>query len=171
MNGVTVLSRAVGAIADSATRRVVLALHEGDEGMRAERFNSAYRLALGITLIYVLWMIVPHAIAYAKLIGGGARRSPNRGAVQRQNQNAVPRQNQKLSAPQLVALLVQTNQVAPNAELQCKAARRDWDYVCTYMPNPLESPTRLQFGLNVDATRWTTVSRHMSIGATVLPPQ
>jgi hypothetical protein len=147
--------------------------------MHAERFNSAYRLALGIVLVYVLWMIVPHAIAYAKLIGGGARRSQNRAAVQRQNQNVAQhqnqnvaqRQNQKLSAPQLVALLVQTNQVAPNAELQCKAARRDWDYVCTYMPKPLESPTRLQFGLNVDATRWTKVSRHMPMGAAVLPPQ
>jgi hypothetical protein len=139
--------------------------------MHAERFNSAYRLALGIVLVYVLWMIVPHAIAYAKLIGGGARRSQNRAAVQPQNQNVAQRQNQKLSAPQLVALLVQTNQVAPNAELQCKAARRDWDYVCTYMPKPLESPTRLQFGLNVDATRWTKVSRHMPMGAAVLPPQ
>lgn len=135
--------------------------------MHAERFNSAYRLAMGIVLIYVLWMIVPHAIAYAKLIGGGARRSQNRGAVQRQ----TTAQRDKLSAPELVALLVQTNQVAPNAELQCKAAPRDWDYVCSYMPKPLESPTRLQFGLNVDAKRWIKVSRHMPMAAVVLPPQ
>ena len=139
--------------------------------MRAERFNSAYRLAMGMVLVYVLWMIVPHAIAYAKLVGGGARRSQNPRAAQRQNPNPVQRQDQKLSAPQLVALLVQTNQVAPNAELQCKAARRDWDYVCSYMPMPLDSPRRLQFGLNVDATRWTKVSRHMPMGAAVLPPQ
>jgi hypothetical protein len=138
--------------------------------MNAQRFNSAYRLALGIVLVYVLWMIVPHAVAYAKLVGGGARRSQN-ARVQRQNPSAVQRQNQKLTAPQLVALLVQTNQVAPNAELQCTAARRDWDYVCSYMPKPLASPRRLQFGLNVDATRWTKVSRHMPMGAAVLPPQ
>ena len=135
------------------------------------RYTSGYRLFLGVFLVYVLWTLVPHAIAYGKLVAGGARRSQHARTVQRQDPSAVQRQQQKLSAPQLVALLVQHSQIAPNAELQCSPARKDWDYVCSYMPKPLESPRRLQFGLNVDATRWTKVSRHMPMGAAVLPPQ
>jgi hypothetical protein len=129
--------------------------------MDPERFNSAYRLALGIALIYFVWtMLVPRALIYADLVVSTARRS--------QTVNAA--QAHKLSAPNLESALREAKQFGPNSQLHCdyEPAAPDWDYVCSYMPTPLQSTTRLQFGANVDATRWVKVSRVVPMG-TILP--
>jgi hypothetical protein len=124
--------------------------------MDPERFHSAYRLGLTIAILYVL---VPNAIRYANLVVSNARRS--------QTLNA---QSHKLSSADLEAALRGAKQFGPNSQLDCnhEPAAPDWDYVCSYMPTPLQSPTRLQFGVNVDATRWVKVSRVMPMG-TILP--
>jgi hypothetical protein len=123
--------------------------------MDAERFNSAYRMALGITVLYALWLFFPHVSTYANLVVSGARRSQTREA-------APP----KMSAANLEAALRQANGLRPDAELRCQASR-DWDYVCSYLPD-LPSATRLHFGVNVDATRWVKVSPVVPVG-TALP--
>jgi hypothetical protein len=128
--------------------------------MDPNRFNSAYCLGLRIVLIYVvLTMLVPRALEFANLVVSNARRS-----------QTVNAQSHKLSSADLEAALRGAKQFGPNSQLDCnhEPAAPDWDYVCSYMPTPLQSPTRLQFGVNVDATRWVKVSRVMPMG-TILP--
>ena len=137
--------------------------------MDVERFNSAYRLALGITLLYVLWMLVPTVLSYTDLVVSTARRSQAVNPPQHRSQAANPAQHRKLSAVNLESALRQSPQFGPNSQLRCGPAGRDWDYVCSYMPTPLQSSTRLQFGVNVDATHWVKVSRVVPMG-TILPP-
>ena len=130
--------------------------------MDSERFRSAYRVGLGIALIYiVVWMLVPRVLSYSRVVVGGARQS--------QKVNA-PREP-KLSAPLLEAALRRTDRFGPNSRLNCEPAARDWDYVCSYLPTPLESTTRLQFGVSVDAARWVSVSRVVPMGTIVPPPE
>ena len=127
--------------------------------MHIERVNSAYRLGLGIALLYMLWTLAPNIRSLANLAVSGARHSQTLDAAQRN----------KLSAANLESALRQSKQFAWNTQLRCEIAARDWDYVCSYMPTPLQSQTRLQFGVNVDATRWVKVSDVVPI-ETILPP-
>jgi hypothetical protein len=129
--------------------------------MDAERFNSAHRFALGIVLVYVLWMLVPHVVQYTKLVAGGTRRSQTREAAARP----------KLSAANLESALRQAHRLGAESQLRCEAADRDWDYVCSYIPTELNSQTRLQFGIDVDAKLWTKVSSVVPVGTAVPPPQ
>jgi hypothetical protein len=132
--------------------------------MGPKRFNSPYRPVLAILLIYVVWtMLVPRALSYANLVVSTARRS--------QTVNAA--QPHKLSAANLESALREAKQFGPNSQLDCdyEPAAPDWDYVCSYMPTPLQSPTRLQFRVNVDATRWVKVSRVVPMGTTLPRPQ
>jgi hypothetical protein len=123
-----------------------------------ERFNSAYRVALTIVLVYVLWALVPQVGAYADLLTRTTRESRRTTARLR-----------KLSATDLEAELIRAKQVSPNAGLHCTRADRAWDYVCSYMPTPLQSKTRIEFGVIVDEKRWLSVSRVVPAG-TMLPP-
>jgi hypothetical protein len=127
----------------------------------AERFHSAYRFALGIVLVYVLLMLVPQAVQFSKLVTGGARRPQTRQAA------AGP----KLSAANLESALRQAHRLGADAQLRCKPADRDWDYVCSYIPTALQSQTRLQFGVDVDAKRSTKISSVVPVGTAVPPPQ
>ena len=136
--------------------------------MDAERFNSAYRFALGIVLVYVLWMLVPHVVQYTKLVAGGTRRSQTREAAAREKLSAA---RPKLSAANLESALRQAHGLGADSQLRCEAADRDWDYVCSYIPTALHSRTRLQFGVDVDAKLWTKVSSVVPVGTAVPPPQ
>jgi hypothetical protein len=127
----------------------------------AERFHSAYRLALGIVLVYVLLMLVPQVVQFSQLVAGGARRSQARQAA------AGP----KLSAANLESALRQAHGLGADSQLRCKPADRDWDYVCSYIPTALHSRTRLQFGVDVDAKRSTKISSVVPVGTAVPPPQ
>lgn len=129
--------------------------------MDAKRFNSAYRLGLGIAILYVVAMLIPHVVSYADFVVSGAHRARTRGTSQQQ----------KLSAAKLESDLRQAKPFGPDSQLRCKAAVRHWDYVCSYLPTPRQSSTRLQFGVNVDATRWVKVSRVMPMGTSLPPPQ
>ena len=129
--------------------------------MDAARFNSAYRTVLGIVLVYVLFMLVPHVVQYTKLVAGGTRPSKAR--------EAGPRQ--KLSAPDLAALFAQANRLGADAQIRCEPATRDWDYVCSYIPTALKSQTRLHFGVTVDLKRWTKVSSIVPVGTPIPPPK
>jgi hypothetical protein len=127
--------------------------------MDAERFQSAYRLGIGIVLVYVLWLLVPEVRGYTNLVVSTARQSRTAAAAQR------PR----LSAANLESALQREPAFGPNSQLHCEPAAREWDYVCNYLPTPLQSRTRLQFGVSVDAVRWVKVSRVVPMG-TILPP-
>jgi len=137
--------------------------------MTPERFTSAYRLALGITLIYVLWMLVPKALDFARLVRPTAPRSQTVEAAPR-SQTVNARQGNKLSAARLESALLETKQFGPAPQLRCKPAIRLWDYVCSYVPTPRQSTTRLQFGVNVDAKRWVKVSGIVPMGTALPPP-
>lgn len=129
--------------------------------MGPERFNSAYRLGIGIVLIYVLWQLVPSVLSYTQLVGDATRYS----------RKAAAAQHQKLSAAKLESALVQLKQFGPNSQLHCTPADGGWDYVCSYLPTPLQSQTRLQFGVTVDATHWVKISRVVPMGTVVPPPR
>jgi hypothetical protein len=80
-------------------------------------------------------------------------------------------QQRKLSPAALESLLIRAKQFAPNSGLRCNPAARDWDYVCSYMPTPLQSKTRLEFGVTVDEKRWLNVSRVVPAGSILPPPR
>jgi hypothetical protein len=122
-----------------------------------ERFNSAYRAGLTIALLFVLWMLIPHVRAYADLVMQTTRES-----------RKITWQLHKLSPADLQTAYLQARIVSPNAGLRCTRAERDWDYVCSYMPTPLQSKARLEFGVIVDETRVLQTSRPVPEG-TVLP--
>jgi hypothetical protein len=125
-----------------------------------ERFNSAYRVGLGIALAYVLWALGPSVVSYTRLVVRTARHS-----------HAEAARQQKLSASGTEAALLRAKQFAPNSQLHCTPAEHDWDYVCSYLPTPRQSQTRLQFGITVDARRWLDVSRIVPMGTIIPPPQ
>jgi hypothetical protein len=138
--------------------------------MDVERFASAYRLAIGITLIYlVVWMLVPEAVKFSRLVGRTAPRSQSETATPRSQTVNAP--GDKLSAASLESALLETKQFGPAPELRCVPARRLWDYGCSYLPTPGQSTTRLQFGVNVDAKRWVKVSGIVPMSTALPPPQ
>jgi hypothetical protein len=138
--------------------------------MDRERFTSAYRLALGITLIYVvLWMLVPEAVKFSRLVGRTAPRSQSETATPRPQ--AVNAPGHKLSAARLESALLKTKKFGRAPQLDCVPADRLWDYACSYMPAQRQSTTRLQFGVNVDARRWVKVSGIVPVGTALPPPQ
>jgi hypothetical protein len=55
--------------------------------------------------------------------------------------------------------------------LRCTPAARDWDYVCSYMPTPLQSATRLEFGVTVDEKQWVKTSPIVPAGTVIPPPR
>lgn len=123
-----------------------------------EGFNWAHRAGLTIVLLFVLWMLIPRVRAYADLVMQSTRES-----------RKITAQLHKLSAADLQTAYLQARIFSPNAGLRCTRAERDWDYVCSYMPTPLRSKTRLEFGVIVDETRVLKTSRRVPEG-TVLPP-
>jgi hypothetical protein len=142
--------------------------HQTGTHVDAERFHSAYRLALGIVLVYVLLMLVPQAVQFSKLVAGGRQRPQTREAASRQSAAAS---RQKLSAANLESALRQAHRLGADAQLRCEPADRDWDYVCSYIATALQSRTRLQFGVDVDAKRLTKASSVVPVGTAVPPPQ
>ncbi len=122
--------------------------------------NSAYRAVLTIALIYVLWMLVPQIGAYAGLVIHTTQESRKTIA-----------QNRKLSAADLQTELIHTGRIAPTAGLRCTRAARNWDYVCSYMLTPLQSTTRLEFGVMVDEKRSLKISGPVPEGTTLPPSQ
>jgi len=125
-----------------------------------ERFRSGYRAALTIALLFVLWMLIPHVRAYGDLVMHQARES-----------RKITAQLHKLSVADLQAEYVRARIVSPNAGLRCVSAEHDWDYVCSYMPTPLQSKARLAFGVIVDETRVLQTSRRVPEGAVLPSPQ
>jgi len=97
--------------------------------------------------------------------------SPSVNVEQRQSPTAGAAQQSKLSATGVEIALRREPQFRPESQLRCRAASRGWDYICSYMPTPLLSPTRLQFGVRVDAMRWVELSRVVPAGAIVPRPQ
>ena len=125
-----------------------------------ERFHSAYRLALKIVLLCVLLALIPQVRSYGDLVIATARDSRGLSARQR-----------KLSVADLELLFARANRLAPNADLRCKPADRDWDYACSYLPTPLQSTTRLEFGISVNEKVWVDASRMVPAGTTIPPPR
>ncbi len=128
--------------------------------MDREGFNSGYRLGIGITLLYVVVHLVPAVGNYATLVVGIAQHS-------QETNSAQP----KLSAANLESALLRAHQVRPDSQLHCESGSQGWDYVCNYMPTPTQSPTRLQFGVNVDAMRWLQLSPMRPAGTNLPPPE
>jgi len=124
-----------------------------------ERFYSAYRLALKIVLVCLLLALIPQVRAYADLVIRTARGSRSIAA------------QRKMSAADLESSFAPANRLAPTADLRCKPAARDWDYVCSYMPTPLQATTRLEFGVTVDEKRWIDASSMVPAGTTIPPPR
>jgi len=154
------ISSGIRAVFMLAVPIAVLLILQTYRRSKPELFYSAYRLALKLAIVYVLWLLVPAVRAYSDLV-----------FHTRQNSGAIAARQQKVSAPDLEAEFVRMKVVAPNAGLRCKPAERDWDYVCSYMPTPSQSATRLEFGVIVDNKRWLNVSRKVPAGTSIPPPQ
>ena len=123
--------------------------------------KSIYRFALICVLAYVVLGIVTNGMGLTNIILQGVHTS---------QASAAARHN-KLSASALESALREGAAFKPNSNLQCHAVTQDWDYVCSYMPTPGQSPTRLQFGVIADATWWREVSRQVPMGADIPPPR
>jgi len=129
--------------------------------VQAERQYSAYRIGLGIALVYLVFVyLIPAVLNYSALVTRTTRDS-----------HRLIAQQHRLSAADLESMLRQQRQFAGPSQLQCTPAVREWDYVCIYLPTPLQSQTRLQFGVAVDSTRWVQVSRVVPIGTSIPPRQ
>lgn len=169
--------------------------------LAANRSRSVFRLVLGIVVIYAYWTYLPSFRNYGKLVGDSLHQSQQANAAQRQltsvnpaqlqvpPTNATPRtsapvnvappepqpvnttRQPKLSAIDLEIVLQREPQFKPESQVRCKAATRGWDYTCSYMPAPLLSPTRVQFGVKVEATRWVERSRVVPPGTIIPRPQ
>jgi len=131
-----------------------------EDSMDIERYNSAYRLGIGIALAYVIWLLIPVVRNYADVVATTSRQSAQLNA-----------ERPKLSAAGLESELGQHTQFGQDSGIHCEPANRDWDYVCSYLPTPKQSPTRLQFGVTVDEKRWVDVSRVVPVGTIVPPPE
>ena len=125
-----------------------------------ERFNSAYRAIVTIVLLYVCWTLIPHVQAFADLLTQQTRES-----------RRITAQLRKLHAADLQAEYLRARIVSPNAGLRCTPAEHDWDYVCSYMPTPLQSKARLEFGVIVDETHVLQTSRRVPEGTPLPSPQ
>ncbi len=137
--------------------------------MEPERLTSAYRVGLAIMLIYVLWLILPEAIGFTRFVVSSAPRSQTPTAAPRSPTRNAP--GDKLSAASLESALLQSKRFGTAPQLHCESGAQVWDYVCSYMPAPTQSTTRLQFGVNVDAKRWVKVSGIVPVGTAPPPPQ
>lgn len=91
--------------------------------------------------------------------------------AEREPQPVSTTQRSKLSATDLEIVLQREPQFKLESQLRCTAATRGWDYTCSYMPAPLLAPTRVQFGVRVDATRWVERSRVVPPGTIIPRPQ
>ena len=125
-----------------------------------ERFNSAYKAILTIALLYVFWVLIPHVQAFADLLTQQTRES-----------RKITAQLHKLHAADLQAEYIRARIFSPNAGLRCTPSEHDWDYVCSYMPTPLKSKTRLEFGVIVDETHVLQTSRRVPEGTALPSPQ
>jgi hypothetical protein len=134
------------------------------ERVDIERVQSAYRLATIIALLYAFWIITPtvwpHVRNYMNVVAGHAYAS--------RTDSVDPN---KLSAAKLESMLVQSEEFPSDSQPHCRAADRDWDYLCTYLPAASQSRLRLQFGVNVDSTHWLKVSSIVREGGPVPAPQ
>ncbi len=127
--------------------------------MDIDTFASAKRVALGLVLVWVLWLLGNGLIGYSSLVIGNARQV-------REAQAAPP----KLSARELEAQFIQMKVFSPESRLHCEPRTGDWDYICAYLPVPSDRSNALQVGVNVDSKRWLQTSRRVPIGAPVPPP-
>jgi len=167
----------------------------------ASRSRSAVRLGLGIAVVYAFWMYLPALRTYARLVNTSVQLSQQVNATPRQlpsmnlaqpplpppnttqrpslpadveqrtSQSVSIAQGPKLSANGLEIALQREPQFRPESQLHCKKATPGWDYTCSYMPTPLLSATRVQFGVKVDATRWIELSRVVPAGTIIPRPQ
>jgi hypothetical protein len=156
---------------------------------------------LGVVVIYAYWTYLPSFRNYSRLVGDALHQSQQVIAAQRQVTSVNPAQLQvpatnaasrasapvnvapaepqpvnttrqpKLSATALEIVLQREPQFKPENQVRCKAATRGWDYTCSYMPAPVLSPTRVQFGLRVDAAGWVERSRVVPSGTIIPRPQ
>jgi hypothetical protein len=147
----------------------------------ARRRNSAYRIGLGIALVYfVVVYLVPSALNFSSMVTQASHNShrflqesrrfiaqqPNlSGAVQ--NEHKLRATEHKLSAVDLESMMRRQPQFAGRAQLHCTPAVRDWDYVCSYLPTPQQSKTRMQFGIAVDSTQWVGFSYVVPMGTAI----
>jgi hypothetical protein len=123
--------------------------------------------------VYGLWKFAPtfwpYVANYGHVVRESARASRAASAAPQRNE-AQPRSaalQGKLSARDLESMLLASKQFPPDSHPQCQPAFVNWDYVCSYMPKPSQSAGRLQFGVKVDATRWTQVSSIVPAGTPV----
>jgi hypothetical protein len=129
--------------------------------VNADGFNSASRFALGCALVWVLNSLAVNLFNFGSLFLLKANRTQVADAVR----------YQKLRAPRLESLLREGKVVPPDSQLHCRPAAQDWDYLCSYMPTPTQSHTRVRFGIIVDSVRWVEVSRIVPMSADVPPPR
>src|SRR5262245_61904566 len=104
---------------------------------------DVYRVGLGIVLVWVLVSLAGGIFNFSGMI------------AQTQRTNALYRQPSKLSASGAELQLRETNrfQLAEPSrqDLHCNAAPSRWDYVCSYVIVRTPAPTRLHFGVRVNA--------------------
>jgi hypothetical protein len=143
------------------------------------------RPVLAIVLVYFLWLRLPNIIAYAtvvrdssrqlertKVAGPSMRSADIAKAVQDVKEEAARKQASigKVTARTLESQFVQKRVVSQGARIHCDPVAAHWDYVCTYLPTPKTSSTRVQFGVQVDRTSWVQTSPIVPEGTDIPAP-
>ena len=131
-----------------------------DVDVDRDTYASAKRLALGFVLVWVLWLVANEMIGFTSLVLGASR----------QARAHMQPQTKKLSATELESLWTSAHANSAYTGLRCGPAPANWDYVCAYIRKSATGSTAMQFGVNVDATRWVRVSRHVPLGIPIPPP-
>jgi hypothetical protein len=125
-----------------------------------EWFQRGSRLLLTIMMVGVIVLLIPEIQGYVDLV----RRTT-------QSSRAMSAAPAKMSAAELASTFARAQRIPPNADFRCRPADRDWDYVCSYMPTPSQSKTRVELGFAVDSKRWIKASGIVPEGTTIPPPR
>ena len=120
----------------------------------------ASRLLFTIMLVGVIVLLIPEISAYVDLLRHTS-----------QNSRAVSAQQSKISATELASTFTRAQRIPAKADFRCRPADHDWDYVCSYMPTPSQSKTRVEMGFVVDSKRWLKASGIVPEGTTIPPPR
>jgi hypothetical protein len=162
-----------------------------EESMDAQAYVTIKRVILLLVFAYVAWPFLPNIIAYAGVVREISRQQPPSSVAapmvvpsvpslrdvattgRRAREDAARKQASlgKINARQLESQLVEKNIVSRAAHIHCNPSMSTWDYVCSYLPTPRATSTRVQFGVQVDKKRWVEMSPIVPEGTTLAPPK
>jgi len=123
--------------------------------------NALYRVAIGAILVYVLVSLVGSIFNFGGMI------------VQTRRTAALYTRPPKLNASGVELQLRETNRLRlaepARQDLHCNDGALPWDYVCSFVIVQQPTPTRMHFGVRVNANSIIEYSTVTPIGVGFVP--